>query len=121
MSEYKAFVAENLGGESERYAWYELEEMENMEFSPLNIVILKKTSDVRTWSFGIDDEEFHQRKPEKGLITKKEVRILSLNEMKLTQKSMFGILVPVLVRWRLRLAYSQKKDRFLRLKKMITI
>ena len=87
MSEYKAFVAENLGGESERYAWYDLEEMENREFSPLNIVILKKTSDVRTWSFGIDDEEFHQRKPEKGLLTKKQVRILSLSEMKLTQKS----------------------------------
>ena len=45
--------------------------------SPLNIVILKKTSDVRTWSFGIDDEEFHQRKPEKGLLTKKQVRILA--------------------------------------------
>ena len=45
MSEYKAFVAENLGGESERYAWYDLEEMENREFSPLNIVIFKK--DIR--------------------------------------------------------------------------
>ncbi|QGQ45042.1 precorrin-6y C5,15-methyltransferase (decarboxylating) subunit CbiE [Metabacillus sediminilitoris] len=87
MKEYKAFVAENLGGRNERYAFYELEEMENVEFSPLNVVILKKTSVGKTWSFGIDDEEFHQRKPEKGLLTKKEIRTLSLSEMKLSSKS----------------------------------
>ncbi|MGM7722937.1 precorrin-6y C5,15-methyltransferase (decarboxylating) subunit CbiE [Metabacillus sp. Hm71] len=87
MNEYKAFVAENLGGDNERYAFYELEEMEHLEFSPLNIVILKKITDSKTWSFGIDDEEFHQRKPEKGLLTKKEIRTLSLSEMKLNQKS----------------------------------
>lgn len=87
MNEYKAFVAENLGGGNERYAFYELEEMENVEFSPLNVVILKKTSEGKIWSFGIDDEEFHQRKPEKGLLTKKEIRTLSLSEMKLSSKS----------------------------------
>ncbi len=87
MNEYKAFVAENLGGENERYAFYELEEMENTEFSSLNVVILKKTTEGKTWSFGIDDAEFHQRKPEKGLLTKREIRTLSLSEMKLTSKS----------------------------------
>jgi precorrin-6B C5,15-methyltransferase / cobalt-precorrin-6B C5,C15-methyltransferase len=87
MDEYRAFVAENLGGENERCAFYRLEEMENTEFSPLNVVILQKTSEGKVWKFGIDDEEFHQRKPEKGLLTKKEIRILSLSELKLTENS----------------------------------
>jgi precorrin-6Y C5,15-methyltransferase (decarboxylating) len=87
MNEYRAFVAENIGGESERCAFYELEELENTEFSPLNVVILQASSDMKTWKLGIDDEEFHQRKPEKGLLTKKEIRILSISELKLTENS----------------------------------
>lgn len=87
MNEYRAFVAENLGGENERCAFYELEEMENTEFSPLNVVILQKITEVKLWKFGIDDEEFYQRKPEKGLLTKKEIRTLSLSELQLTENS----------------------------------
>ncbi|RBW67885.1 precorrin-6y C5,15-methyltransferase (decarboxylating) subunit CbiE [Bacillus taeanensis] len=87
MKEYRAFVAENLGGENERYAFYELDEMENTEFSPLNVVILQKVSEGKRWSFGINDDEFYQRKPEKGLLTKKEIRTLSLSELKLTESS----------------------------------
>ncbi|TXC86001.1 precorrin-6y C5,15-methyltransferase (decarboxylating) subunit CbiE [Metabacillus litoralis] len=87
INEYRAFVAENLGGENERCQYFELEELENAEFSPLNVVILKQTSQPITYSFGIDDEEFHQRKPEKGLLTKKEIRTLSLSELKLKENS----------------------------------
>lgn len=87
MNEYRAFVAENLGGENERCAFYELEEMENLEFSPLNVVVLQKISESKTWQFGIDDDEFYQRKPEKGLLTKKEIRTISLSELKLTESS----------------------------------
>ncbi len=78
MTEYRAFVAENLQGENEKVGWYELEEMVNHEFSPLNVVILKKVADGPSWPLGIEDEEFSQRKPDKGLITKKEIRVLSL-------------------------------------------
>lgn len=87
MTEYQAFVAENLGGENERYGWYELAEMIGREFSPLNVVILKKMSPSPEWSFGIEDDEFHQRKPEKGLLTKKEIRTLSLSALKLKKDS----------------------------------
>jgi precorrin-6Y C5,15-methyltransferase (decarboxylating) len=87
MNEYKAFVAENLGGENERYQWYELQEMEDLTFSPLNVVILKKVKPSLEWSIGIPDEQFAQRKPDKGLITKKEVRVLSLSEMSLKKDS----------------------------------
>lgn len=90
MTEYEAFVAENLGGEKERYGYYKLEEMAGREYSPLNIVILRRKPDAREarHGFGFEDDEFHQRKPEKGLITKKEIRVLSLSELKLRKDSL---------------------------------
>ncbi|KKB40563.1 Cobalt-precorrin-6y C5-methyltransferase [Bacillus thermotolerans] len=87
MTEYRAFVAENLQGEAEKTGWYELEEMVDGDFSPLNVTILKKVSNGPSWTLGIDDEEFSQRKPDKGLITKKEVRVLSLHALNLRKNS----------------------------------
>lgn len=89
MNEYEGFVAENLGGEQERYGFWTLEEMAQTEFSPLNVVILRRKPDAPEplRGFGIEDGQFHQRKPEKGLITKKEVRVLSLSELQLKNDS----------------------------------
>ena len=87
MLEYDAFVAENLGGEHERTGWYSLEEMADGQFSELNVVILKQRRPGPVWPLGIADEEFAQRKPDKGLITKKEVRLLSLAQLQLHAKS----------------------------------
>ncbi|HHW37375.1 MAG TPA: precorrin-6y C5,15-methyltransferase (decarboxylating) subunit CbiE [Bacillales bacterium] len=87
MTEYSAFVAEHLGGEKERCRHLTLEEMANEQFLPLNVVILKRMSEGPRWSFGIDDHEFYQRKPDKGLITKKEIRTLSLSALKLKKTS----------------------------------
>ena len=87
MTEYQAFVAENLQGEQEKCGWYTLDEMEVGRFSPLNVVILKQTAPARVWPLGIDDEAFSQRKPEKGLITKKEIRVLTLQAMRLHERS----------------------------------
>lgn len=87
MTEYEAFVGENLGGDQERLGWYQLEDMRNIEFSPLNVVILKKVKTGPTWPIGIEDHEFIQRKPDKGLITKKEVRVLSVSSLQLQRNS----------------------------------
>ncbi|WCK56474.1 precorrin-6y C5,15-methyltransferase (decarboxylating) subunit CbiE [Aneurinibacillus sp. Ricciae_BoGa-3] len=87
MTEYRAFIAENLGGDTERCRWMSLEEMADEEFSPLNIVILKKTEEAKVWPLGIDDEEFVQRKPDKGLLTKREIRILSISALNLKEDS----------------------------------
>ncbi|ARK29998.1 bifunctional cobalt-precorrin-7 (C(5))-methyltransferase/cobalt-precorrin-6B (C(15))-methyltransferase [Halalkalibacter krulwichiae] len=87
MNEYRMFVAENLGGENERYGFYDFEEIEAMDFSPLNVVILQRVKEVKTWGMGIEDHEFHQRKPEKGLLTKKEIRTLSLMALNLKENS----------------------------------
>jgi precorrin-6B C5,15-methyltransferase / cobalt-precorrin-6B C5,C15-methyltransferase len=87
MNEYQAFVGENLGGENERCCWFSLVEMEDAEFSPLNVVILKKMEQSPHWPLGIDDHEFFQRKPDKGLITKKEIRTLSISALRLKKDS----------------------------------
>jgi precorrin-6Y C5,15-methyltransferase (decarboxylating) len=85
MTEYEAFVCENLGGDDERCGWYKIEELADREFSPLNIVILKRDPAAASppVPLGIDDEAFFQRKPDRGLITKREVRVLSLAELAL--------------------------------------
>ncbi|MFJ7646628.1 precorrin-6y C5,15-methyltransferase (decarboxylating) subunit CbiE [Lysinibacillus sp. NPDC097279] len=87
ITEYRAFVAENLQGIDEKYGWYTLDELEKAEFSPLNVVILQQTSAPKHYTLGIDDEEFSQRKPDKGLITKKEIRVLSLQAMQIQKDS----------------------------------
>ncbi|OPA77711.1 cobalamin biosynthesis protein CbiE [Paenibacillus selenitireducens] len=88
MMEYRVFVAEHLGGPQERTGWYSLDEMAEGLFGSLNIVILKKQHDgPNRQGLGIEDEEFAQRKPDKGLITKKEVRILSIANLKLQEDS----------------------------------
>ncbi|NSL50682.1 precorrin-6y C5,15-methyltransferase (decarboxylating) subunit CbiE [Calidifontibacillus erzurumensis] len=87
ISEYEAFVCEHLGGEKERCRKMTIEEMADEQFLPLNIVILKKVSNSPDWPLGIEDEEFFQRKPDKGLITKKEIRTLSLAALKIKKDS----------------------------------
>ena len=72
MTEYRAFVAENLQGTNEKFGWYSLDELEVTDFSSLNVVILQQASVPKHYVLGIDDEEFSQRKPDKGLITKKK-------------------------------------------------
>lgn len=83
MTEYDAFVGENLGNENERTAWYSLSEMASQAFASLSVVILKRREDafVPTFHLGMDDSAFAQRKPDRGLITKREIRVMSLSEL----------------------------------------
>ncbi|NOU96486.1 precorrin-6y C5,15-methyltransferase (decarboxylating) subunit CbiE [Paenibacillus sp. LMG 31456] len=94
MEEYEVFVAENLDGSEEHTGWFGLQDLAAMEaadFSSLNVVILKHKADAAStlpdWPLGIDDELFAQRKPDKGLITKKEIRVLSLAQLGLRPNS----------------------------------
>lgn len=87
MNEYTAFVTENLQGAEERCRHLTLDEMEQATFSPLNVVILKQQYPVERASIGIDDDKFIQRKPDKGLITKKEIRVLCLQALQLKETS----------------------------------
>ncbi|MEK3713774.1 bifunctional cobalt-precorrin-7 (C(5))-methyltransferase/cobalt-precorrin-6B (C(15))-methyltransferase [Paenibacillus sp. FSL R7-0333] len=88
MVEYEAFVCEQLGGAEEICRFWTLEEMETREFAALNVVILRRKQEVSApvrRGFAYPDEEFRQRKPEKGLITKREVRALVLSELNLSE------------------------------------
>lgn len=58
------------------------------EYAEPNVVILKRKIPLQLQIlFGQRDDSFQQRKPEKGLITKREVRAVSLARMQLTRAS----------------------------------
>ncbi|WP_151735333.1 precorrin-6y C5,15-methyltransferase (decarboxylating) subunit CbiE [Paenibacillus tengchongensis] len=89
MTEYEAFVCEELGGPGESCGFWELAELAEQAdgaFSGLNTVILRqKNMEHRLRrGFAYPDEAFAQRRPDKGLITKREVRALALSELNLS-------------------------------------
>lgn len=58
------------------------------KFAPPNIVVLERIApQPRRALFGFADEEYARRQPEKGLITKLEVRAVSLAKLGLTEDS----------------------------------
>jgi precorrin-6Y C5,15-methyltransferase (decarboxylating) len=78
-------VAENLLQPEERVL-AELSPCDaaEMRFAALNVVLLWRVQPApRQVAFGLADAEFVQRQPEKGLITKQEVRAVSLARLQL--------------------------------------
>ncbi|NOX42145.1 MAG: precorrin-6y C5,15-methyltransferase (decarboxylating) subunit CbiE [Gammaproteobacteria bacterium] len=60
----------------------------SMSFGDPNIVILQRqTAVIDTLLFGLEDNSYAQRKPDKGLITKREVRAVSLARLQLRKNS----------------------------------
>ncbi|WP_169713560.1 precorrin-6y C5,15-methyltransferase (decarboxylating) subunit CbiE [Paludifilum halophilum] len=91
-------VAEHLGTEAERVTFWRLPEAADQNFADLNVVILLREGsssvpemtaggEEARWGLGIEDEAFFQRKPEQGLLTKKEVRVVSLAQLNLHRGS----------------------------------
>jgi precorrin-6Y C5,15-methyltransferase (decarboxylating) len=91
---FRAYVCENLGGPDERVAQGELADIQSMEFSPLNVMILKrKPGRPDQWGgkefvagrgfrpFGNPDDLFAQTRPKSGLITQAEVRAIALAQL----------------------------------------
>ena len=92
--DFRAVVAENLGGAEERVACYgSLQELSRAEAGALNVLILVRNDgegsgtsalDPRTLpAVGIPDGMFVYRQPRKGLITKMEIRVVSLAKLAL--------------------------------------
>ena len=92
VSGYQAYVCQNLGEKEEKIVKTDLPGLLKKKFSKLNILILLKASPEKTDSprayTGIPDAEFHQRKPKDGLITKQEIRAVSLSKLHLTDESL---------------------------------
>ena len=97
-SDWMGWVCENLGGKEEKISEITLEKMVESRFSSLNVVILKRQEKKSAadgeilpvkWEglYGIPDDLFVYRKPKTGLITKKEIRVISLAELNLNSKS----------------------------------
>jgi precorrin-6Y C5,15-methyltransferase (decarboxylating) len=83
--ESPAWVCENLEGPDERITGLKLGELPGRQFGELNVLLVERPSlpDPRAaYAFGLPDDAFAQRKPERGLITKSEIRALSLSKMK---------------------------------------
>jgi precorrin-6B C5,15-methyltransferase / cobalt-precorrin-6B C5,C15-methyltransferase len=93
---FRAYVCENLGAPDERVTQGELTDIQSMEFSPLNVMILKRkpgrpdAPPLRALTppgspqfrpFGNPDEMFAQSRPKSGLITQAEVRAIALAQL----------------------------------------
>lgn len=88
---FTCYVCENLGSPDERVTSGELAEIAEMDFAPLNVLILvrkpgvpdRPVDAVGRRLFGNPDETFLQSKPKRGLLTPAEVRALALAELDL--------------------------------------
>lgn len=86
---FRVFICENLGAPDERVTQGELAEIADMDFAPLNVVILRRKPDRpdvparpdRFLRFGNPDDVFAQNRPKTGLITQAEVRALALSKL----------------------------------------
>ena len=83
-SGYKAYLCENLGTAVERIRVTDVKGLLELDVAPLNVLILireyEDDSQVYIPTFGIPDEEFVSIKK---LITKEEVRVVTLAKLKL--------------------------------------
>jgi precorrin-6Y C5,15-methyltransferase (decarboxylating) len=92
---FRAYVCENLGGPDERVTQGELDEIKEMEFAPLNVMILKRKpgrpdqqrTPGRFRRFGNPDDAFAQSRPKSGLITQAEVRAIALAQLNIQPAS----------------------------------
>ncbi len=90
---YRAVLCEDLGGPAERVRSLTLDELAGIDAHPLNTVILLRSEAAPSaaapvaWTPGLPEEMFDQRKPKLGLITKREVRVLSLARLALRPDS----------------------------------
>ncbi|MGD8563895.1 MAG: precorrin-6y C5,15-methyltransferase (decarboxylating) subunit CbiE [Desulfarculaceae bacterium] len=77
---WRMIVLENLGGDDEKRADYSLDQVPDRDFSPLNLVVLKRTSRPRPLHLGMPEDAYEHQD---GIITKAEVRCAALGKLAL--------------------------------------
>jgi precorrin-6Y C5,15-methyltransferase (decarboxylating) len=84
LAQVKMCVLESLGSSTEKFNWYQPDQASEMTFSEPNLLILKrshlKNGTRKTPHIGMPDHCFAH---EKGLITKSEIRAVSLAKLQL--------------------------------------
>jgi len=88
---FRAWVCENLGGADERVREFSLEALAKItDVGPLNVLLLQREDPAwrppTTMPF-LHEDAFAKRMPKKGLITKREVRTLSVASLALSPQS----------------------------------
>jgi precorrin-6B C5,15-methyltransferase / cobalt-precorrin-6B C5,C15-methyltransferase len=87
---WKAWVCENLGGTGERVRAFTIDALAAaQDIAPLNVLVLERDGEFRapppiTY---LHEDAFAKRIPKKGLITKRETRLLSLAALQLRPDS----------------------------------
>jgi precorrin-6B C5,15-methyltransferase / cobalt-precorrin-6B C5,C15-methyltransferase len=88
---WTAWLCENLAGPDERVRRFSIEELAQCtDVRPLNVIILQRAESEwhpPPYIPFIHEDEFAKRIPKKGLITKREVRLLSLAAMRIRPDS----------------------------------
>jgi precorrin-6B C5,15-methyltransferase / cobalt-precorrin-6B C5,C15-methyltransferase len=85
VREAQAWVVENIEGADERVTATTLGGLLGQAFGELNVLIVRREAAPApqgAYAIGLPEEAFAQRKPEKGLITKTEVRVLALSKLR---------------------------------------
>ena len=93
LGDFDAVVCEKLGNEKQKVSRHALADLNGRVFDPLNTVILVRrpttpnpepgAPNPSRIDIGLPEDAFAHRKPKLGLITKSEIRILSLAKMRL--------------------------------------
>ncbi len=84
MEACQAFVLERLEGPGERVEALRLDQVVGREFDPLNVLVLLRERATRRLALGLPDDAYHHRG---GMITKAEVRSVSLSKFSLRADS----------------------------------
>lgn len=98
VEDYQAYVCENLGEQGERVLDLDLSALAETETAGQSVLILVRQEgppaelagdrpESKVWRHGIPDDEFAQRRPQRGLLTKLEVRLVSLAKLGLSRSS----------------------------------
>ncbi len=77
---WRLCVLEDLGAPAERMGEYSLEQAAAAQFSPLNLVVLKRQAWPQRLGLGLAEEAYEHQA---GLITKAEVRVVALAKLEL--------------------------------------
>ena len=89
--EWEAWVCERLSGPEQRVRRFSLPELkEERDVDPLNVLLLRRTDSAWRAPPAIPylaEQEFAKRMPKLGLITKREVRLLSLATLRIRPDS----------------------------------
>jgi precorrin-6B C5,15-methyltransferase / cobalt-precorrin-6B C5,C15-methyltransferase len=86
----RVYVCQDLGSDKEKIIRTNLLNVENSKYSPLNIMIIIRDDNKYTMGhpvFGLSDDYFKRRNANKSLITKLEIRAVSLARLSLNEES----------------------------------